>query len=287
MNRPEITTERIDEIKRLIADNPNITRTHLSLRLCEVWGWQSPSGQPKDISCRDMLRALDKAGTITLPASKTPSRQSGRTYPVKHLDHNVTPIECELPRLLPLDVEIVSGAGALEEFKSWIDQYHYLAWDRTIGENMKYIIRSREGAPLACLLFGSAAWSCKDRDQWIGWDKQKRVRGLPFLTNNSRFLVLPGVRVPYLASHILSRVARRISLDWAAKYGHVLYALETFVETSRFRGVCYRAANWIHVGATVGRGRDGGHHHQTVPVKDIYLYPLHKNFRQKFMEGKP
>jgi hypothetical protein len=137
----------------------------------------------------------------------------------------------------------------------------------------------REQTPLACLLFGSAAWKCAPRDEFIGWDTEARRANLRYLTNNMRFLILPWVRVPHLASHILGRVTRRINLDWVRKYGHPLCLLETFVERDCFQGTCYRAANWICVGQTRGRSRNDRDHTLRVPVKDIYLYPLAKGFR--------
>lgn len=287
ITRPQITEERLEEIRMMMAKDPQITRTQLSKRLCELWGWQFPNGQWKDISCRDLLRALDKAGKITLPAPQRAARRAGNRVVITHLQHDTTPVSGKLLEFLPLRIEeIRKNKKRLCEFKSVLDQYHYLGFDRMIGENMKYFVYSREEIPLACLLFGSAAWSCKDRDLYIGWNKQQRTQGLALLTNNVRFLVFPWVRIPHLASHVLSLITRRLPSDWISKYGHTLYAIETFVETPRFRGVCYQAANWIYVGRTLGRGRDGGHHHQIMPVKDIYLYPLHRNFRQKLMEGQ-
>lgn len=165
------------------------------------------------------------------------------------------------------------------QFKSLIDQYHYLGFDRCISESMAYMVYDSDGKILSCLLFGSAAWSCRDRDVFIGWGKEDRRANLIMTTNNSRFLILPWVNVPHLASHILSVIAKRVSGDWEQKYGHPICLLETFVETDRFKGTCYKAANWLSVGKTTGRGRNGGHSKAIVPVKDIYLYPLAKNWR--------
>jgi hypothetical protein len=142
------------------------------------------------------------------------------------------------------------------------------------------MVYSNDGRLLSCFMFGSAAWSCRARDLWIGWTKAEKNRGLEYLTNNTRFLILPWVRVPHLASHLLSLVTGRIAMDWEQKYGHPIYCLETFVETQRFRGVCYRAANWNRVGQTPGRGRDGGQHEAILPIKDVYLYPLTPGFRR-------
>jgi hypothetical protein len=166
------------------------------------------------------------------------------------------------------------------EFKSYVAQYHYLGYDRNIGENIKYFVRDRHGRIVACLAFGSAAWKCEGRDTFIGWSSDKRREKLRYMTNNSRYLILPWVKSPHLASHILSLVCRQISNDWLAKYGHPLYALETFVECERFKGTCYKAANWLHVGKTTGRGRDSKSMEALLPIKDVFVYPLNKNFRE-------
>jgi hypothetical protein len=231
------------------------------------------------MSCRDMLTALDKAGKIVLPPPQAIRRRSGDSKGVKHLTHDKTPISASLRELQPLHVEVVSDKDAMDLFKSLIDQYHYLGFDRCISESMSYIVYSNSNKPLACLLFGSPAWSCRDRDSFIGWSKEDRRSSLIMTTNNSRFLILPWVNVPHLASHILSVISKRISSDWERKYGHPICLLETFVEVGRFKGTCYKAANWMNVGRTTGRGRNGGHHKTIVPYKDIYLYPLSKDWR--------
>ena len=277
--RPEITEERIDFIRQLIAANQDKGRTRLSIMLCEIWDWRDSNGRTKDMSCRDMLAALDKAGKITLPAPKRVTRRPGDSKGVKHLVHDETPINCKLKELQPLRVEVVTSKADWQQMKSYIDQYHYLKFNRCISESMAYLVCSHDGKPLAGLLFGSSAWSCRDRDAFIGWTKEDRRGNLILTTNNSRFLILPWVHVPHLASHILSLISQRISADWERKYGHALYLLETFVEAGRFKGTCYKAANWIHVGRTTGRGRNGGHNNAIVPPKDIYLYPLSKAWR--------
>jgi hypothetical protein len=283
-NRPEITDEKIELIKQLIAENPDMGRSKLSVMLCEMWEWRGSNGQVKDMSCRDLLLSLEKAGKIVLPKRKVAPRRVGELRKIIHLEHDETPITCSLKDLQPLRVEIASSKDKLVEFKSYIDQFHYLKFDRYIGEHMAYMVYSRDGAALACLQFGSAAWSCRERDKYIGWGKEQRSRRLNYITNNVRYLVNPWVRVHNLASHILSLITKRISTDWGQKYGHPVFLLETFVEISRFRGTCYRAANWIHVGRTTGRGRDGGHHNAILPVKDIYLYPLDADYRSKLCE---
>lgn len=282
--RPEITEELIEYIKEFIAMNPDKGRTKLSVELCEIWDWRNSKGKPKDMSCRDMLRALDKAGKITLPPPKTVNRRPGDSKGVKHLAHDETPIVAKLKELQPLRLEVVESKESMEEFKSLIDQYHYLGYDRCISESMAYMIYSNDNHILACLLFGASAWSCHDRDKFIGWSKDDRRSNLIMTTNNVRFVIMPMVKVPHLASHILSLVSKRISNDWELKYGHPVHLLETFVEIPRFLGTCYKAANWLNVGRTTGRGRNGGHHNAIVPYKDIYLYPLSKDWR-KILHG--
>ena len=280
--RPEMTRERIEQINRLIAENPDWNRTKLSQELCRLWSWIGENGQIKDISCRDVLRALDAAGKIRLPERLTHGRTKGGADKVDFMLHDMTPVSGMLSELTPLIIETVNAKYDLAEFKSYIEQYHYLGYDRSIGENIKYFVYDRNGRRLACIMFGSAAWSCQPRDDYVGWTKSSRPSSaLRFMSNNSRYLILPWVRVPHLASHILALVCRRVSSDWTAKYGHPVYLLETFVERDRFKGTCYKAANWMRVGQTTGRGRNSRTSVGELPIKDIYIYPLHKRFREK------
>jgi len=279
-NRPEITPERIREINDLIRANPDWHRSRLSRELCEIWGWKGENGQIKDISCRDVLQALDAVGKITLPPKRGNGRLKGGTEIVRIMKHDTTPIIGSLSEWMPLTINVVSAQDELMEFKSIVEQYHYLGYDRNIGENIKYTARDCTGRILACLMFGSAAWACAPRDIYIGWDSATRGVALRYITNNTRFLICPWVNVPHLASHILSRVCRRLSADWIAKYGHPVYLLETFVERDRFQGTCYRAANWRCVGRTTGRGRNSRSVVGRLPVKDVYLFPLVAEFRE-------
>jgi len=284
--RPTLTDELIAEIREMIEGNPGWNRTRISKELCENWQWKGADGCVKDISCRDMLRDLERKGKIILPQRLKPSRTFGGRVRVEHQEHHTAEISCGLKNLAPLQIELVTDGGDLAEFKSLLAQYHYLGFDRTIGENIKYMVRSKDGKVLACLLFGSAAWACGDRDAYIGWDRETRKKMLPYMTNNTRFLILPWVSVPHLASHILGQITRRISIDWENRYGHELYCLETFVEYGRFHGTCYKAANWRKVGRTKGRGRNDTHKKAALPQKDIYLYPLDKDFRLKLTYSK-
>jgi len=196
------------------------------------------------------------------------------------------PIRGALRDLRPLSVSVVAPASAdMRLFNGLLVRYHYLGHRNTVGENLRYLVRdgvpSGQGRPVACALFGSAAWKCADRDAYVGWDRVTRERNLQRLTNNTRFLILPWVVVPHLASHVLGLIARRIGADWQAKYGHPVYALETFVDRGRFQGTCYRAANWLRLGATRGRTRNDREHRIRAAVKDVYLYPLVADFRRE------
>ena len=281
LNRPAITDDLIMQINSVIAEHPDWNRTKISQHMCELWDWRMPNGLAKDMSCRDMLRALDKAGKIILPkAVKGGGYASKKIKYMQAFIHDETPVETGLATLQPLRVKVVEEKWTVNEFKTYIEHFHYLGFDRTVGENMKYMVYSADGRLLACLLFGSAAWSCHDRDAHIGWSRQSRKSNLQEMTNNVRFLVPQWIKVPHLASHILSLISRRLSSDWEKKYGHPIYCLETFVECDRFRGTCYKAANWVYVGKTMGRGRDDIDRSASLPIKHIYLYPLHRKYRQ-------
>jgi hypothetical protein len=282
IQKPQITKIEIDQINKLISENPSWGRTRLSIELCNLWGWNHHDGRPKEISCRDMLRRLDGKKLIILPAKLSNSgTRKGIKNQVQSILHDTSEILGDIRGILPVRIEVVKERTHQGEmFKSLIAQYHYLGFDMTIGENLKYNIYSKQGDLLACLLFGSSAWACAPRDKFIGWDTSNRRNNLNYTTNNTRFLVLPWVKVPHLASHILGHITRRISSDWQTKYGHPVYSLETFVEKERFKGTCYKAANWKCVGETKGRSRNDRYTNMSVPIKDIYLYPLCRNFRE-------
>ena len=280
-NRPTITEKHIYQINDMISDNPDWNRTVLSQRLCEIWDWRSPAGQIKDISARDLLRALDKKGLINLPAARRRPRAPGvGADKIIKMEHYIKPHNAKLQEVAPLRIELVTSSGETQLFKSYIDQYHYLGYARSVGEGIKYFVYSNKGDVMACLMFGASAWSCRARDEYIGWSASQRKSGLHLITNNSRFLILPGVNVPHLASHMLGAIARRISGDWQVKYGHKIHLLETFVERPRFQGTCYKAANWKCIGKTTGMGRNCRTAAGELPIKDVYVYPLTANFRE-------
>ena len=276
----KIAPEDIELIKKLIDTNPSWGRTRLSKELCILWSLKSANGNLKDMSCRNLLLKLEKDKLIKLPARKSGTNNAKRNSSIRLVLHSTLPVRASLKDLSPIQIRLVQDRSELDLFKCFLSAYHYLGFSGTVGENLKYMAYERHDMPLACLLFGSAAWACGPRDDFIGWDKGKRSKNLSLATNNTRFLILPWVSVKYLASHILSKVCQRIKDDWTAKYGHPLYLLETFVERDRFKGTCYKASNWTRVGETKGRSRNDRSHNIEVPVKDIYLYPLTKGFRK-------
>ena len=281
----ELSEDDIASIRRLIENNPGWTRWRLSRELCRLWDWRNGRGQLKDMACRSLLLKLHQKNHIVLPppACKSPNRGGRRRIPDIPHDHN--PIHGRLARLQPLRIVDARSNRAHEGlFNCLLHRYHYLGFTITVGENMKYLALDAQDRPLACLLFGAPAWKARDRDAFIGWDQSTRKRNLNFLTNNTRFLVLPWVDVKNLASHVLGRVLRRLNSDWTARYGHGIYLVETFVDRSRFRGICYRAANWKQVGETTGRSRQDRRHQLQVPVKDIYIYPLDRRFRERLTQ---
>ena len=281
INRRGNNPTDVQNIRCLIADNPTWHRKRISKQLCELWDWRGPNGQLKDIACRDLLRKLERRGQITLPPSRGNPRKCQRKRSQPVIPHCTTPIQCDLRILRPIQITVISpGSHEHQLCKHFFYRYHYLGFQTTVGENLTYLIKDFTHRPLACLLFGSAAWQLEPRDTFIGWDRKTRENNLSRLTNNTRFLIPPWIFVSNLASHILSRISQRLSLDWQEKYGHPIYILETFVDRSRHRGTCYKASGWRLVGQTTGRTRNGGNKIQTTR-KDVYLYPLVKNFRRR------
>ena len=271
----------LEQVRRLLANHPEWSRYRLSRELCQVWGWRNLTGQIKDMAARTLLLKLEQRGWVRLPTRRRLSPNRMLHKQIRRLAHPTDPITGALGDLQPLQILELSRSPAVRPvFDSLLQQHHYLSYTSAVGQNVKYLVRDRQGRDLACLLFGAAAWKTQGRDTFIGWTAAQRQAQLALVADNSRFLILPWVRVPHLASHILGRVARRIAADWQARYGHAVRLLETFVERDRFRGSCYRAANWICVGQTQGRTRQDRHSQIEAPVKDVWVYPLHANFRQ-------
>jgi hypothetical protein len=277
-----IRPEDMGLIRAALEGPAGTNRTRLSRELCAVWNWRNGTGRLKDMACRALLLKLEARGYIRLPPRVTASVNGLRHRSVGHLEPDQRAIAGPLECLQPVRLEpVAEGTTQAVLFKFLLPRYHYLGHRNCVGQNLKYLARDRQGRPLACLLFGAAAWKAAARDRWIGWDAPQRQRHLSRLSNNARFMVLPWVRVPHLASHLLGRVAARLSADWQQKYGHPLYLLETFVEAPRFAGTGYRAAGWLPVGLTTGRTRnDDGRKPRTAP-KAIYLKALSPDARQR------
>lgn len=277
-----ITTGEIALIRGLMAEHPDWGRTRLSEELCHRWDWRNEQGRMKDMAARTLLLKLERRELIELPPRKRRSTNHYRNRNLPPAAPPAAPIRGSLADLRPLRASIAGpGSDDLRLFKSLLAGHHYLGHRNTVGENLRYLIRDRHDRPVACLLFGSAAWKCADRDGFLGWNRDSRGRNLQYVTNNTRFLILPWVRVPHLASHVLGLVSRRICGDWREKYGHPVHAMETFVDRSRFKGICYRAANWTRVGRTQGRTRNDRDRVIQAPVKDVWLYPLVPDYRDR------
>ena len=270
-------------LRNVVQDHPDWSRHKITKHICSQWGWHTHSGQPKTFAARSMIDKLEQRGFLNLPQIRVSFRRKPRPpFPEGFTPPDLKPINQSLEKLTPLSIQIPTPNSYEDHCVGYyLSRHHYLGFNRTVGENIKYLIRDRSGQDLACLLFGSAAWKTAPRDYFIGWDRETRKANINFLTNNTRFLILPQIHVPHLASHILGSIMRRIQLDWTNKYAHPIHMVETFVECNLFKGTCYIAANWHCVGQTKGRSRqDNGCTQLSVPVKDILLYPLTKNFRQ-------
>jgi hypothetical protein len=270
-----VRAEELDWLRESIAAHPEWSRKDIAREVCRAWKWQDGRGRPKDFAARSLLLKLDAGGAIRLPPLRyTRQRRWSWARHESTEPARPTAIASPLGTLRPLSIApVAAGSAEYRRWRVYLERYHYLGL-RVVGENVGYLVLDAQGRDVACLLFGAAAWRCAPRDHHLGWDSTERSANLPQLANNTRFLVLPWVRVPQLASHVLGLVVRRVDADWRAKYGHGLRWLETFVERDRFRGTCYRAANWRCVGQTTGRSRQDRDNRLRVPVKDIYIYPL-------------
>lgn len=277
----------LDWIRELMMSHPQWGRYHLSLHIAQQWNWRNELGRLKDMAARTLLLKLERRGLIHLPP-----RQRAGTGNHKACKVEADPaLELELPspeaigsalaQWLPLEVVLVENPNQRRIFGRLLQQHHYLGYYRPVGENLSYLIQRRDGALVGCALFGAAAWKCAPRDRYIGWTDEVRQANLQRLANNMRLLVLPGLEVRSLASHLLSAVVQHVSMDWQRKYGHPIFLLESFVDRERFAGTIYRAANWIHVGQTQGRGRQGPSPQiRSASIKDVYLLPLQARFRE-------
>jgi len=274
----DFTVDELEWIRKLVAEHPQLNRAQLSRALCRHLGWYKADGELKEMSCRVAMLRMQADDLITLPAPQN-GNGNGRAYArrTQATDPSL-PIDLPVQQLADLRLEPVSDRRTSHLWNEYIQRYHYLGYQPLPGAQMRYVA-SAQGQILALLGFGAAAWKVASRDRWIGWSAAQRQERLHLIINNARFLILPWVTCRNLASKLLAMTARRVAQDWANRYGYQPVLLETFVETQRFAGTCYRAANWIHVGQTKGRGKLDSNHQASLPVKDIWLYPLDKHFR--------
>jgi hypothetical protein len=266
-----IASQDLELIRSVVHQYWEQGRTFISKELCRVWNWHQPNGALKDMACRELLRRLEHKGLISLPPKKRRSLQE--------LPHETDPLTGRLKEFLPIDLRMVRGSSQEALHNTLIHQYHYLGYRQIVGPCLKYMAYIRE-RPIACLSWGGAAWKVACRDQFISWSPSTRSNNLFLIVNNTRFLIFPWVRIPYLASHLLSQCIKVLASDWYRWYHYAPVLLETFVDSERFFGTSYRAANWLWVGRTQGRGKNDRDHQSVLSVKEVFLYPLKKAFRE-------
>ncbi len=275
-----VTAQELEFIREFIAQHPGLSRRRLSARLCQAWEWKQANGALCDMVCRGLLLLLHRAGEIELPPvrqiSPNPFVRRARPAPVP-VDQ--TPLTGTLKELKPIAIEQVRRTAQEPLLNSLIEHHHYLGYEQPVGEHLKYLIWAHD-RPLACLAWSSAPRHLGSRDRYIGWSAPVRRRNIRLVVYNTRFLILPWIRVPHLASHILGRVVSRLSQDWERLYGHPVYFAETFIDPARFWGTCYRAANWQSLGLTTGRGKASNSKRPNRSIKEVLGYPLTPRFRE-------
>ena len=279
-------TEQEVELMRVVAhDYAGLGVTEIARTVCELLQWERPNGGLKNHECRQLLERLEAEGLLTLPAVRKLGGTGPRRVDVSEPRCEPEPVACTARECEPLELALVESKGESRLWREQMERYHYLGCRVPFGAHLRYWVRNRQ-RELACLLWTSPAWKMKPRDVWIGWSDEQRQRHLQWIVNNGRFLILPWVRVQSLASKILALSTRQLPQDWESHYGHRPLLLETLVDAARFRGTCYRAANWIYIGQTAGRGRmDREHKADGQAIKDIYLYPLARDARQRLCDS--
>jgi len=277
-----VTDADVAFIDQLIAAHPMASRRGLSKKLCQAWNWVQPNGSPRDMVCRGLMLALHRAGYIHLPPQRyiPPNSLAKHHRPAAVADIDRSPLHGSLSVFRPLEFRQVRRTSQESLCNSLIEEHHYLGYTQPVGEHLKYLVYSGE-RPIACLAWSSAPRHLGCRDRYIGWSAEARRRNIRFIAYNTRYLILPWVQVPHLASHILGQMARILPRDWTRIYGHPVYFLETFVDPQRNRGTCYLAANWVVLGRTTGRGKDDQTGKPNRPIKEMLGYPLCRDFRER------
>ena len=271
------TTEDVALIKELIENNPNISRWALSKKLCQAWNWRQANGHLRDMVCRSFLLRIEEAGYIKLPPRKITPFFVRKKPSI--IDVDQYPINTSLSKIKPLQILQVRRTPYEKLYNSLIQQFHYLKYSQPVGEHLKYVIFSNK-RPIACFAFSSAPRHIGSRDKFIGWSPSARKKNIHLIAYNTRFLILPWIHVPYLASHLLSCIVKLLPNDWQGVYNHPVYFLETFVDTELFKGTCYKAANWKYLGLTTGRGKNDHTKKPNRSIKAVWGYPLCKNFQK-------
>lgn len=280
IRRRVIQPSDLELIRQLIVAEGAKGRSHLSNRLCELWNWRQSNGRYRQIACRELLRRLEAKGLIELPAPLSVARRAGyrNTTRLPELWDRVA-LAGPLAEFRPqIQLRVVQNAAHAQLYAGLIGAYHYLGYQQATGAQLKYLVWYAD-RPIACLSFGPAAWKLASRDHYIGWSAQTRQARLDWVVNNERFLIVPGVEIPHLASYVLAATLRRLRADWQQAYGHDLALAETFIEADRFRGSSYAAANWVCIGKTQGRGRNDRDFAQALSVKTVWVYALRSDFR--------
>jgi len=282
-----VNEDDIAFIRELIAQNPGLSRRRLSAKLCAAWNWVQANGHPRDMICRGLMLGLHRAGLIELPRPRfiPPNPLGQRVKPERELGlHFEGQMACSLAELGPVEIRQVRRTPHEKLFNRLMHAHHYLGYTQPVGEHLKYLYYAR-GTPIACMAWSSSPRHLGARDRFIGWSPEQRRAGVHLLAYNTRYLILPWVRVRHLASHLLAVTARRISRDWQGLYQHPIHLLETFIDPGRFRGSCYRAANWICVGLTTGRGKNDQTKRANRSLKELWVYPLGRDFRARLGSG--
>ncbi len=273
-----ISPAEVAFIGKLITEHPEASRRALSIQLCEAWSWRQANGVLCDGLCRGLLLALHRGGHIKLPEPRR--KVASRWRAPATVEVFAVPLEGRLSEVSSILIRQVRRTGDEALVDSLIAQHHYLGYARPVGEHLKYLVTA-DGWPIGCFCWSSAPRHLGPRDRYIGWSAEARKANVRYVAYQSRFLILPWVRVVHLTSHLLGRMSRQLSADWQKLYAHPIYFTETFVDPQRYRGTCYRAANWTYLGMTTGRGKDAPTKRPNRPLKQLYGYPLVKDFRRR------
>jgi len=276
----EITAQDVEHLKAVVSLCSGLSREELARTICEHWGWVTASGGHKVQACLKLLAKLEEQGALRLPAKRPWGNQQLRRPDCTERTAPGAPITGRLAELRPVTLEMVTEPSAKGLWNEYVDRYHYLGYQRPFGCRVRYFVWCERG-PLGCVLLAGAAKSLGVRDAWLGWSGARRLQNLPWVVNNTRFLIFPWVQVPHLASHVLGQLARRVRADWEQRWGYRPVLLETFVDPARYRGISYQAAGWILLGPTTGEGlRRPGRRYETTP-KLLYVRPLVRDFREQ------